>query len=389
MRKQMILLIGIVSILSMTDCQKNPEAPEFKNVNTTTTLLDTVSTTAVTVVTAPENETVSETIPMTTTVPVETETHEKLVTEPLIETAEMPSDNTEMVTEAIPTEATHPSVPEIVGAERFPENGEHPESVLELSEVSEIQEIPTVSPISVDCLKVTWNSEPDREYNVSCEPTDPEYAYGGNIHFIMKANNLCYINGLRENSEYRITVAPIPKDGEELTSFEPVISRTETVEVIEEFPYEDGWTNCFAYERASELTAMPSSGAIYGSIADPITGTGIRRDEYGDYCCAMGLFYGTCWDRFLIELENGIQFTVKICDSKGWADDADGDGIADGRFHWFGGGKCIVEFIHDGYQPPSGVSFTGSYGYYNWNGLDLGANIRSIQKINYGEPIEY
>ena len=205
MRKQMILLIGIVSILSMTGCQKNPEAPEFKNVNTTTTLLDTVYTTAVTVVTAPENETVSETIPMTTTVPVETETHEKLVTEPLIETAEMPSDNTEMVTEAIPTEATHPSVPEIVGAERFPENGEHPESVLELSEVSEIQEIPTVSPISVDCLKVTWNAEADREYNVSCEPTDPEYAYGGNIHFIMKANNLCYINGLRENSEYRIT----------------------------------------------------------------------------------------------------------------------------------------------------------------------------------------
>ena len=98
----------------------------------------------------------------------------------------------------------------------------------------------------------------------------------------------------------------------------------------------------------------------------------------------MGVWYGYCHDRFLIELENGTQFTTKICDSKGFADDGEG------KYHNFGGsGKCIVEFIYDDYNLPSCVVFSGSWGYYNWNGLDLGANIKSIKKINYGEPVEY
>ena len=60
------------------------------------------------------------------------------------------------------------------------------------------------------------------------------------------------------------------------------------------------------------------------------------------------------------------------------------------RYHDFGnGGKSIIEFIHaDGYLPGC-VKFTGNYGCFNWSGLDLGANIRSIQKINYGEKVEY
>lgn len=37
----------------------------------------------------------------------------------------------------------------------------------------------------------------------------------------------------------------------------------------------------------------------------------------------MGVWYGYCGDRFLIELENGTQFTTKICDSKGYADDGE------------------------------------------------------------------
>ena len=58
--------------------------------------------------------------------------------------------------------------------------------------------------------------------------------------------------------------------------------------------------------------------------------------------------------------------------------------------HNFGGsGKCIVEFIYDDGNLPSCVAFSGSWGYYNWNGLDLGANIKSIKKINYGEPVDY
>lgn len=132
------------------------------------------------------------------------------------------------------------------------------------------------------------------------------------------------------------------------------------------------------------MKAQPASGAIYGSVVDPITNTGIRRDEYGDYCAALGLFYGYDWDRYLVELENGTQFTVKQCDSKGWADDGEG------KYHNFGGdGKCIVEFIYDDNSLPSCVAFSGSWGYYNWCGLDLGANIKSIKKINYGDLVEY
>lgn len=102
------------------------------------------------------------------------------------------------------------------------------------------------------------------------------------------------------------------------------------------------------------------------------------RDEYGDYCVAMGTVYGYCNDRFLVELENGTQFTVKICDSKG-----------DIPYHEFGnGGKCVIEFIHADGCLPSSVAFTGNYGSFNWSGLNFD-NIKSIKKINYGEKIEY
>ena len=255
----------------------------------------------------------------------------------------------------------------------------------------EVQELSVndlnVSTISVSCLKVTWDGDTDRDYYVSCTAHDDSYAYGDNMYFAFKGNDLCYITGLRENTEYTVSVEPILSDDEK-DSYTVVSAsadgKTETVEVIYDFPYEDGWTNCFAGERASGLRVSPASDAIYGSIVDPITDTGIRRDEYGDYCAALGLFYGLDGDRYLVELENGTQFTVKQCDSKGWADDGEG------KYHNFGGsGKCIVEFIYDDHNLSSCVAFSGSWGYYNWNGLDLGANIKSIKKINYGDPVDY
>ncbi|MBR4320216.1 MAG: DUF3991 domain-containing protein, partial [Oscillospiraceae bacterium] len=164
---------------------------------------------------------------------------------------------------------------------------------------------------------MTWTAEKDRDYTVTVEALAPDYAYIDNAYFVFHGNDTCYLTGLRENNEYKITVEPELKANEKYT-VKPISKncRTEQVEVIEEFPHEDGWTNAMSYERAGGLTRQPSSGAICGSVPDPITRTGIRRDEYGDYCCAMGLFYGTCGDRFLVELENGTQFTVKICDSK-------------------------------------------------------------------------
>ncbi len=275
---------------------------------------------------------------------------------------------------------------------------------------SEAPKIPTVDvgevkleTVSVSCLKATWEGEEDREYSVRVETEAP---YQENIFFAFKEAGVCYITGLRENSEYTFYVEPVLKEDEEAEIIGgSAVGRTQAVEVIWEFERENGWTSCFAGERASGLTCMPSSGAIYGSYVDPITDTGIRRFDNGDYCCAMGEWYGECGDRFLVELDNGIQFTVRICDSKGWADDADadingdgvmdyvtdeednyvpaGDGIGDGRFHWFayGAGKCVIEFIYDDGNLPSCVSYSGSWGYYTWNGLNLCSNIASIKKL--------
>ena len=242
------------------------------------------------------------------------------------------------------------------------------------------------SNISVSTIKVTWNAEKDRDYQIDC-CTDAGYT--DNIYFEFRGNDMCYINGLREGSEYEITVTPELKENEDKSTKlkgQTVKAETETVEVIWEFEHIDGWTSAMAGERASGLTAQPASGAIHGSVPDPVTHTGIRRDEYGDYCVAMGLHFGLDGDRYLICMEDGTQFTVKQCDSKGWADDGEG------KWHWFGGegnGKCIIEFIYDDASLPACVAYSGSWGYYNWYGLDLSSNIQSIKKINYSKPIEY
>ena len=237
-----------------------------------------------------------------------------------------------------------------------------------------------VTPASVSSLKVTWNAEEGRDYSISWQTEAP---YSENIQVIFKENGTAYLTGLRENSEYIVCVEPILAEDEEADVIKgEAVGHTPSVEVIQDFEREEGWTSCFAGERASGLTAIPSSEAIYGSEVDKITDTGIRRFENGDYACAMGTHYGYCGDRFLVELDNGIQFTCRICDSKGAADVQDEWGY--GLYHWFGkkgNGKCIIEFIFDDDNLPSCVSYSGSWGYYDWNGLNLCSDIKSIQKL--------
>lgn len=233
--------------------------------------------------------------------------------------------------------------------------------------------------ISVSSLKITWAAEVGHSYSISCIKADNNNDYNQNIRLEKQTNDLCYITGLRENTSYNITVRDLTNGNHGET-----IGKTETVNIIQEYEYIPGWTNCFAYESAAGLTKNPSKSAIKGAIPDPVTGTGIMRNEYGDYCVAMGLYYGECGDRFLVELENGTQFTVKICDSKGYGDD--GNGVYH-EFGYSGEGKCLIEFIHGDYLPHC-VTRTGSYGAYEWDGL-LFDNIKRICRIDYGNIVTY
>lgn len=236
-----------------------------------------------------------------------------------------------------------------------------------------------VSTISVSSLKLTWNYMENHIYEISCARADGSFEYSQNICIDQKYPNACYITGLRENTQYIVKIKDLTANTEE-----SVLGTTEKVNVIQTYDYISGWTNCFTYESASGLTRDPSKSAISGAISDPVTDTGIMRDEYGDYCVAMGLYYGRCGDRFLVELENGTQFTVKICDSKGLASDGQG------KYHIFGrnrDGKSVIEFIHGSYLPDC-VYRSGNYGSYDWYGLKFD-NIKSISKIEYGDTVIY
>lgn len=222
---------------------------------------------------------------------------------------------------------------------------------------------------------------------------ETEAPYQENIYQYFKEKNLLYLTGLRENSEYTVHITPIVGEGETAQE-ETVTGHTEQVVVVYNFDedeeayaqYKDSGvlyaTDFFAGERASGLTAQPASGAIAGSIKDPIYDTSIRVDEYGDFCVAMGQFFGQDWDRYLITMQNGQQFTVKQCDDKGlkW-------------YHAIGGNdtnRNIIEFIYDSdSNVPSGVWYTGTWGSFFWNGLAF-SHIQSIQKIEYPEnTVEY
>lgn len=242
--------------------------------------------------------------------------------------------------------------------------------------------------ISVSCIKVTWDAEEKRDYNIR---VNTEAAYTDNITLVKEKNGVWYITGLRECSDYTIVVEPTLMKNEKEEDcnlcFSTVTGRTERTNVLMDYEVPDGNTACFSGKKASEL-----SEPITDAVTDPITETGIIRNQYGDYCCSMGAWYGTVGDRFLVELENGVQFTVMICDNKGEADSIDSEEIPDGRFNWFDGvenGKCVIEFIYDDNSLPDGVASSGNWGMNNWNGLNLSANIMTLKKISNGNPIQY
>ena len=79
---------------------------------------------------------------------------------------------------------------------------------------------------------MTWTAEKDRDYTVTVEALAPDYAYIDNAYFVFHGNDTCYLTGLRENNEYKITVEPELKANEKYT-VKPISKncRTEKVDV--------------------------------------------------------------------------------------------------------------------------------------------------------------
>ena len=121
----------------------------------------------------------------------------------------------------------------------------------------------SASTISVSCIKAEWNGEKGKDYELSVTPTDVNTGYTENICIKFEGNSKSYITGLREGSKYEIVVKELDDNNKPIESSAAVeLCSTESVEVIEEFEHEDGWTNCFAYEHSGGLTLQPSWGAI-------------------------------------------------------------------------------------------------------------------------------
>lgn len=375
MRKFNLLVSCLVLVLSLASCSNTDV--DHSNLDSETRIVETLnfsepeSTTESESVTEPTTESITEPEATTGTEPTESETESESTTKATTETI----SEVELID---PPE----NPPEVLTEPEFVEAEETSPPVVTVNNLR-------VATVSVSCLKVTWDAEIGREYTASVETDAP---YQENIYFFFKDNGLLYLTGLREGSTYNVIITPNVKDGEAVESVSAT-GYTETVEVIYDFDadpeayaiYKDSGvdysTDFFAGEKASGLTAQPSSGAIAGAINDPITGTGICRDEYGDYCVAMGQFFGHQWDRYLIEFQNGQQITVKQCDDKGqrWYHTVGGDDT----------NRNIIEFIWYGPRAPECVMFSGSWGYYNWNGLEM-THVKSIKKINYSDkPSEY
>lgn len=115
----------------------------------------------------------------------------------------------------------------------------------------------------------------------------------------------------------------------------------------------------FSYEDQYGITAEPSYSVTWADGTYIDCETGIRKNQQGDYLCAMGTVFGECGDRFLISMimSDGTEnsFTVQIGDSKG-----------DRWYHPYATGTefegyCIVEFIVDESIANLYTGYSGSY----------------------------
>lgn len=117
------------------------------------------------------------------------------------------------------------------------------------------------------------------------------------------------------------------------------------------------------------LDSVADQNAIAECFPDMVTGTGILRNELGDYCVAMSSFYGNVGDRYHITLSNGMDFNVYQVAVNG-----SGEYETDGMYH------ILMRFVTEESDLPASVKKTGDYGTGAWKGFTLN-NIEKIEKI--------
>lgn len=304
-------------------------------------------------------------------------------------TTKLSTTETSETTETTMTEVTFTS--EEVGVPYNPSSGSggggnSSGSGSSRSEVAEATEIPLESSVvelplqlSTDnfetdtygnSILISWDADASRSYEIYLSGMS-NTVYDSYFDFSFGLGT-CVISGLESGISYTVRVTPLLSDEEKEAGCESTtqIFPAENIVVLDkptaskEYKVEQA-QNKYPYV----LDSVADQNAIAECFPDMVTGTGILRNELGDYCVAMSSFYGNVGDRYHITLSNGMDFNVYQVAVNG-----SGEYETDGMYH------ILMRFVTEESDLPASVKKTGDYGTGAWKGFTLN-NIEKIEKI--------
>lgn len=219
-------------------------------------------------------------------------------------------------------------------------------------------------------ILISWDADASRSYEIYLSGMS-NTVYDSYFDFSFGLGT-CVISGLESGISYTVRVTPLLSDEEKEAGCESTtqIFPAENIVVLDkptaskEYKVEQA-QNKYPYV----LDSVADQNAIAECFPDMVTGTGILRNELGDYCVAMSSFYGNVSDRYHITLSNGMDFNVYQVAVNG-----SGEYETDGMYH------ILMRFVTEESDLPASVKKTGDYGTGAWKGFTLN-NIEKIEKI--------
>lgn len=219
-------------------------------------------------------------------------------------------------------------------------------------------------------ILIDWDVDATRSYEVYLSGLS-NTVYDSYFDFDSGISD-CVISGLESGVSYTVRVTPLLSDEEKAAGCEATTSITpaETIVTLnkptasKEYDVEKA-QNKYPYV----LDSVADKTAIEMCFPDFVTGTGILRNELGDYCVAMSSFYGNVGDRYHVTMSNGMDFTVYQVAVNGTEPYE-----TDGMYH------ILMKFVTDETDLPESVQKSGDYGSGAWKGFKLN-NIEKIEKI--------